>query len=323
MTVEWDKLKAETWKQLHDDVVQYGHVAEALPTQDLAKLLNGQKPAERLKKWVLAHGNTPPVLPPDPVVERDRLPRLCFVGDTHVTHGQDLRRFRWLGQLVEEYLDGPEDQLVLFGDHFNVDGLFYKQSRLHQEGERFNQDRRSGVLARRVLDGELAGFQGKKVILEGNHCARVKKFIADHPYFQGAVDLWEGWDEAGWTVVPFDDGHGFHEAEGWRCQHFVPGKTGRATTSISGNARAVLEKVVRDQSTAFGHTHEYDSWRWEGRHMTVRSVNVGCFFEHHEDYAGVDSNARWWRGCLIVHEAENGDGSIEEWPMSRLRRAFC
>lgn len=235
-----------------------------------------------------------------------------------------MRRFTWAGRLCRDFLTQPDDVVVFMGDHFSMDTLFWKRTKLQAEGKRYIDEKRAGDLGRQVFDNEVQGCDFKRVMLEGNHCERVKKFIADNPVLEGAIDLWEGWAGAGWEVVPFNDGNGRYIAHGVRCQHYFPGRSGRATGSVSGNARAVLEKVVRYQeSVAFGHTHEYDMWQFGVRNgRRVRALNVGCYFEHAEEYAGDDSNARWWRGALLLSNVRDGDYDLHEFSMDTIRELY-
>ena len=325
MTITWASLSPETWRELHRDLVQYREKARVLNRAELAKIIGSSKRAERIKRWISQNGDKLPELPKTVVKKGERLPRICFVGDTHVEPGQDLRRFRWLGQLCRDLLDGPDDEIIWFGDHFNMDALYYRQSEVAKEGKRFNLEKKWGNMARQIFDTETYGLALRKTVLEGNHCARVKDFTSRHPFFKDAVDPWDEFDEAGWNVVPFDGGHGFYETHGWRCQHFVPGRNGKATSSATGNSRAVLDRVLKYQeSVAFGHTHEYDLWHHASRNgRRVRAINVGCFFEHSEDYAGKDSNGRWWRGVLVLTNVQEGDGDLHEFRLETLQRRYA
>lgn len=299
-----------------------------------------------LRDWVAKYGDTDPLTYPDAKFPADivaelpppweeeqaniladkeedhveRPSRLFFVGDTHAAPGQDFSRFEWLGGLVQER---DPTHVIFFGDHWNLDGLCSHSSELEKEGMKFIYERDSGNEALQVFEDSLGDWRGEKVLLCGNHGqARLDRLEGMMPYLEGVFNLYGYAEQLGWDVIPFLQPY---RVAGWRCQHYFRSPaSSRPVGSIAGNARAVLERVIKyDESIAFGHTHSKDYWEHSsatGR--TVRGINVGCFFKHHESYAGPDSNHRWWRGVIEVDNAKDGDGDVREWRMGTIERMF-
>jgi hypothetical protein len=58
--------------------------------------------------------------------------------------------------------------------------------------------------------------------------------------------------------------------------------------------------------------------------MLGKAVNVvvaGCYFGHHQDYAGNDNN-RWWRGVLVLRNVKDGDFDLEQVSYEALEQKY-
>lgn len=318
MTVHLDRMARESRDQLREDVQSHGDLVGRLTIAQLSDILGSQKRAERLSKWVRTHGLELPG--GDETSTTGRLPRILMVGDTHAKADEDQSHFFWLGQLARELLTEPEDVLWLAGDHYCMDGLFWKRTAGDMEGKRYRTEKWAGDHARMLIMEGLGDCPARKIVSEGNHCYRVKDWLSKNPYFDGCLDLWYDWPEDGWEVVPFPE---YIRVHGFRLQHHFTGRSGRPVSSVAGNARAVLEKVVRFQeSVAFGHTHEKDVWYAGGITKTVMAINVGRYARGHEGYESPDDNARWWDGAILVRDIVDGVGDIQEYRMDTIERMY-
>lgn len=324
-------MRRSTREQLASDLKEFGvrmasgEARTSIPVQE--------ERFRRMKEWIGEHGTSDPMAYPDVKYIFGGVPeaweeeayetpaetqRVLLVGDTHAAPNQDLRRFTWLGRAIEEL---APDEVVMFGDHWALDGLCSQESTLKREGSRFLEEREAGNKALRMIDAELGSWSGRKILLGGNHGeGRVARLEGMNAYLEGALDLWGEAEGMGYNYVPFLKPH---RVAGFRCQHYFPNGAGRATSSKVGNARAVLQNIHFGESVAFGHTHVKDYWQVSpAAGGTKRGINVGCYFEHFEDYAGEDGNANWWRGLLLLENAANGDADVQEFRMSTIRERW-
>lgn len=298
--------------------------------------------ARQVQKWVKAHGLTSPLEAPDlPDHERpaflammaeldeewdddadtEEIPRpvaqrILVVGDTHTHPGQDLRRFDWLGRACEEL---RPHHLVLLGDHWSLDGACTHNSPSEREGMRFVEERDVGNEALRRITAAAPTWEGQRHLTAGNHGqGRADRIEGNNAYLEGVLDLYGEARAMGWNVVPFLEPL---RLCGWRFQHYVQRANGRpATSTAAGHARAAMQALFFQESVCFGHTHALDYWRVRTERSPVRrGVSAGCYFEHREEYAGADSNARWWRGLLVFDNAYNGDADIMELRLETVR----
>jgi len=331
------QMSDDSLSLLSSDLLDFaGLVGGAVEHRKLRKLL-GQKRARRLIAHVEHFG---PEVPPsralyhlggsleadeadeaddmdDVVPEPSR--NVLVVGDTHTSPGQDLSRFTWLGRAARDLL-GHGDMLLLMGDHYNTDGLCFHSTRAAREGLRFDAEKEAGDMARDLIDAELGKRNIRKVICEGNHDERPKRFMAENPYWAGAIDIWGGWEDAGWEVKPFLEPFRF---SGWRAQHYFPNHGGRAVSSSTGTARVILEKQVRfSESCLFGHDHLHSVWTGAtpagGRKW---SLGVG-WYGGYEEYAGPDSNANWWTGFWLLSNVKDGDADLQGFRMDTIRKRW-
>ena len=65
--------------------------------------------------------------------------KLLVVGDAHVTNGQNLRRFNWLNNYLN---DNPPDYLVYIGDYLTLNSLsaWDRDKRKLMEDRRYFRD---------------------------------------------------------------------------------------------------------------------------------------------------------------------------------------
>jgi hypothetical protein len=252
------------------------------------------------------------VLDPRP---KNRATRILVIGDAHFEPGQSMERAHILGRFMRHQLT-EDDYAVCIGDWHGLTSLCSYNSALANEGARLEADLESGNKARRVVDSYLGEGAPKRKVTLGNHEHRLVRVVEHRPTLKGIVGThqldWGDWDV-----------HDYLEPlhiEGFRFQHCFTNGMGRAISSKKDPARRVLEDI--GGSTVFGHTHRFDLSVQHTKAETRMSVNVGCFFEHEEEYAGPDQNAKWWRGLVVLHVIAPGVADVEQWSFRRLRERY-
>lgn len=205
------------------------------------------------------------------------------------------------------------DTIINLGDFADMPSLSsYDVGRKSFEGRRYKADVEAVHEGNRVLFAPLKKYQSKtvlghrkryephKLITLGNHEDRINRAVNNDAKLDGTigiVDLKYGdyYDE----VYPFlqpvvVDGIAY-------CHFFTSGVLGRPATS----AAAQLNK--KHMSCIAGHQQGLQiatGHRADGIRLT--SVIAGSFYEHNEDYLGPQGN-KHWRGCLVLHEVQDGE----------------
>ena len=264
---------------------------------------NGYRAREVRKE--LRRRSSPPVPRPS-----GHHPTILVVGDAHFAPGQDLQRATALGRWIAQNL-GPEDHVVSIGDWFSMDSLCRFNSKLDSEGKRILEDLDAGNIAiRKVMQEVPPDRRPHFHVTLGNHEARLDTAVKEVPALEGLLgdNLFE-FEAHGWHVVPFLEPL---RLCGWRFQHYYQNTMGRAISSEKYQANAVLEKTGMAESVVHGHTHKLShAYRCTTVGGPRHSINVGWFGDHVEDYAGVDNNAAWWAGLVVLRNAHQGDADIE------------
>ena len=327
MTIDLSRMQSKTRVQLRHDLRDYGDLVGRYGYKALSGLMGSAKRAERLVKWVNTYGTVEPPEPLDSLDPIDSVPQsarcnILIVGDTHAAPGQSLERFVWLAKLANQFCPNPEDHIVMLGDHYALDGACWAWTAKQREGHRFLKDKQAGDDALDVLAEHIV-TKASRHLCKGNHGQRAERIEEEQPYLEGTLNLWGHARDLGWNVVNFLEPLRIH---GWRFQHYFrrPGSS-RAASSKTGTARYVLREVVHcRESVCFGHSHMLSYWRESPAvGKPVQAINAGCYFGHHEEYAGEDSNSSWWRGLIGLEDVEDGDGAVREYPMSMLQRMFA
>ena len=243
---------------------------------------------------------------------------VLVVPDAHAGPGQDMRRFRWLGRAIEHYgraamLRGVPFRVVWIGDTGDYHSLsHYDVGKISAEGARYVLDVAAHADAMQNTRDHVSDAVWQytdKHWTEGNHEFRAVRHMQSHPALDGVLD-------GPWDVMQKHDiqCHTFLDIvtlDGVAYCHFMqnPG-TGRAVGGIN-QARSMLLKGMR--SMVVGHSHKLDSFVQNDLYgHPVKTMVVGCFFEHHESYAG-QGNKSWWRGLVLLENVR--DGNFDETPI--------
>lgn len=253
---------------------------------------------------------------------------LC-IGDCHITDGQDLSRFDLAATLI--MAEKPE-VVVLMGDFLTLNCLsaWDKDKRKLMEGRRFSLEIDAGnealdkltskvrAAAKRSRKGKKKPYSPQWIYLEGNHEDRLTRYFERDPTFEGFVSLPAALKltERGITFVPY--------REYWWCNDIgfthIPFGKGREIGGLDITRKA-QQVVVK--STVFAHTHEWhvSNLHRMGQTHLQQVLNVGCFFEDHEEYVkGRMTN--YWKGVQMLHTYKPGRFDATTYSLGRLRREY-
>jgi hypothetical protein len=195
----------------------------------------------------------------------------------------------------------------------------YDKGTIKAENKRVKKDIEHAIEARSILTSHITAEQERLrkikkalwkprlVALAGNHENRITRYMNDNPTLE---DSWtEDVSNAvgfGWEFYPFGEPVFI---EGIAFQHyFTKPATGR---SYSGNNACNSMITDYKHSLVMGHTHRLQyahNCTPFGRHSAV--LICGCYFDHKEDYAGLDNNS-WWRGICILNNVNDGYFDLE------------
>lgn len=336
------KLTESTRRQMSDAIKRVG-VRRIVGGANASEMRVHRKLATKIRKWVQEYGEADPLTYCDvdiselPSVIMDSIPEpwdeepaqapeapedpevnILVVGDTHTELDQDLRRFRWLGCAIE---DLKPTHVVLLGDHWDLASLCLHASKIEREGIRLRAEIKPGVDALHIINAYSAGHRCHKVLLGGNHDdGRVSRMVGDNPHLEGLVDFEELLEPTGWEWVPFGEAY---RLQGVAFEHYVRNAAGKAASSTTGTARAALTARHHAESVVVGHSHTLSTWRIGTVFGGVkRGLCAGCYFEHHADYAGAESNINWWRGFIMLRDVKNGDYDMEEYRLDTIQRRW-
>lgn len=250
------------------------------------------------------------------------------VGDAHVDASQNtakkLERFTWLGKHINKT---KPSRVVFIGDALTMDSLsaWDKGKRLLQEGHRYHKDIAAGKKAIDMMFAEVGTTLIHKiewVYLKGNHEDRLERYLQVEPIFAGHVDIIKdlGLDLDHWKIIPYKDNYKY---KGINFTHIpiTEGGTGVSASGASSVAKKALE--LYGTSVVFGHTHKLEiacKHRHGSPHLQ-QALNVGCFFEHIDEYAK-GSTASYWRGLVELEHYSANRFDINTISLGRLKRMY-
>lgn len=245
------------------------------------------------------------------------------VGDCHIGAGQNFRRFDWLGKLIEHK---KPTRVVFIGDVMTMDSLsaWDRDKRQKMEGRRYNKDIDCGLKAFDKMFAQI----GKKTVqniewvyIKGNHENRLDRYLEIDPTFAGHVDIITdlGLDEL-MEVVEYKDDY-IHKGVAFTHIPITEGGTCLAAGGHASSAKKALD--LYSSSVVYGHTHKLET-ACKHRHGAKRlqqALNVGCFFEHVDEYA-LGSVTSYWRGLVLMTHYDVGRFDIETISLGRMKREY-
>lgn len=258
------------------------------------------------------------------ILTADNKDLTLVVGDVHCGPGQNLRRADWLGWAIA---DIKPTRVLFIGDLITLDCLsaWDKDKRKKMEGRRYAKDIGAGkeFLSRMYAAMEEGGYEEKDwpefILTEGNHEDRLWRYLDREPTFADHVDYRKdlGLNDRGWRVVRFKEDFKYKGV----CYTHIP---------ITAAGRPIARKDICSAaldtygvSVVFGHTHRLASGQLhrKGTAHLQEALNVGCYFEHIDDYAK-GSQTNYWRGLIVIDHYKNGRFGYRTIPMSELRMLY-
>jgi predicted phosphodiesterase len=247
--------------------------------------------------------------------------KTIVVGDVHVAPDQSLRRATWLGRLVH---DIKPDRIVFIGDFGTFDSLsaWDRDKRKLMENRRYYKDIHSmrTFLSNYCIGSNTPDLYGsvEHILTEGNHEDRIRRYIDINPIMERQLDYA---DQIGiadtWKIVPYKS---YYTHKAVAFTHAPINEGGKPVSGKTATAK-VLE--LCDTSVVFGHTHklDYKAAHRHGKKHLQEVLNVGCFFEHVDEYA-LGSMTSYWRGIVVLNHYDKGRFGYETIPLGLLRREY-
>lgn len=242
---------------------------------------------------------------------------ILVIPDTHVEPGEDNYRATLLGRYIKK---NKPDIIVHIGDLAEMGSMSFHdpiKSCTYAADVEAVQD----FMKKLKKAAGKAWIEAETIFIEGNHEARMRRFVDSQPEFEGVICLedlgvFEDFDVVvEWDGIP--GGPGTIEREGVRFSHYVQTRMGKAMSGVN-QGRAMIKDW--HQSVVVGHSHLL-SYATEplpdGRHL--HGVVVGCFFDHDHSWSG-QSQKRYWRGLIMLHNVENGQMDVEQVSLHRLEQ---
>lgn len=239
------------------------------------------------------------------------------IPDVQAKPGDD---FHFLNNIGHYIVEKKPDVIVCLGDFADMPSLSsYDVGKRQFEGRRVVNDLKASHEAMGALLKPLFAYNAirraykkktynpRMVMTLGNHENRIQRAIDNDPKIEGLID--ENclrYQTYGWEVYPFLE---VVVVDGIAYSHyFTTGVAGRPASTAS----AQLSK--KHMSCIAGHQQGLQiatAHRADGKRLT--SIIAGSCYEHNEDYMGAQGN-KHWRGCLMLHEVD--DGQFDLMPIS-------
>lgn len=247
------------------------------------------------------------------------------IPDCQVKPGHDTRYLSRIGQYIVEK---QPDVVICIGDFADMPSLSsYDVGTRAFEGRRYRSDieathrgmesllrpiREYNENARRL---HRQRYNPRLVLTLGNHENRINKATNNDPKLDGTISIDDlRYREYGWEVYPFLD---VVVIDGVAYSHyFTSGVLGKPCIS----AQAQLAR--KHMSCVAGHQQGFQvatGYRADGTRLT--SIIAGSCYEHDEDYMGPQGNNHW-RGCLMLHNVDNGQFDLVQVPLHFLERKY-
>lgn len=258
----------------------------------------------------------------DPTPLPERGIDIMVIGDAHAGPGQSLRRFRWFGRMAAAQQPAV---IVSIGDwaDMNSCGSFDRPGSVKFAAKDFWADVDAAVAARGIFEDALSkaqSYKPRKLETLGNHEHRIARIAETDSRFTNVFTydvlrhVEHGWERhnflapvalAGFTV----------------CHYFTNPGTGKPVGGVGANPPRLVWQKIKTPGF-WGHSHRFYQWRETDMHGRRADIfNVGCAFEHDEDWAGTD-NRYWDRGILMLRNCRDGTADAEWWSLERVRREY-
>lgn len=249
-----------------------------------------------------------------------------IIPDVQAKPNHDTTYLRRIGLYA---VDKRPEVIVCIGDFADMPSLSsYDVGTKSFEGRRYRDDIQSAHSAMEHLlspiweynakakRGHRERYSPRLVLTLGNHEQRINKATNNDPKLDGTIGITDlKYEEYGWEVHEFLD---VVVIDGVAYSHyFTSGVLGKPCVS----AQAQLAR--KHMSCIAGHQQGFQvatGYRADGKRLT--SIIAGSCYEHDEDYMGPQGNNHW-RGCLMLHNVEDGQFDLVQVPLSFLERKYA
>lgn len=248
-----------------------------------------------------------------------------IIPDVQAKPGQD---FTFLSRIGEYIVDKQPDTIVCLGDFADMPSLSsYDVGKKAFEGRRYKDDvdaawKAMAALMQPILLNNRNNVKYKKkqykpklILTLGNHEERINRAVNNDAKLEGVLNVSDlPYTHYDWTVHPFLD---VVVVDGVAYSHyFVTGVAGKPATTAS----AQLSK--KHMSCVAGHQQGLQiatAHRADGVRLT--SIIAGSCYEHDEEYMGIQGN-KHWRGCLMLHEVNDGQFDLMPVSLDYLKKKY-
>lgn len=249
--------------------------------------------------------------------------KILVISDQHADPRHNNDRADYLSQLI---IDAKPDTVLNIGDAADMASLSsYDKGKRSFVGRNYRDDITSHLdFQSRVWEPVKARKKRlpRRVFLEGNHEHRIDKALDLSPELDGAISfdhlaISDFYDEciryAGSTPGKVTiDGITF-------AHYFVSGVMGRP---ISGEHPASSLLAKQYHSCVAGHLHLADfSVRTDALGRKICGLLCGVYQDYDPPYAG-DAARLWWRGVVMLHDAQDGYFEPEFISIDRLKKNY-
>ena len=244
------------------------------------------------------------------------------IGDSHAKPGVSNQRYKWAGRFAAEH---RPHVIVDIGDHGDFESLCsYDKGKGSFEGRRLQADFDAVYEARELFANEIAkaaGYKPRLVYTLGNHEQRLLRWLDETPEMQGVFGLETlRAKEFGWKQYPYlqpvtIDGITYIHSP-------VNPTTGKEIAGMH-KGHAALTKGL--SSIGYGHDHRKTYYEGIDNELNKKmGFGVGCYMDpgQYESYAGLQGNANWWSGLVLIHDVSKGYGDVEWISTNRVKRQF-
>lgn len=234
--------------------------------------------------------------------------RILVIPDQHAHPEHNNDRADWLSEFI---IDTKPDIVVNMGDAADMASLSS-----YDKGKRsfVNRNYRADIEAHLDFQErvwEPVKRQKKKlpyrVVLEGNHEARIERALDLSPELQGTMGFEDyAFDRYYDDVIRYEGGTpGVIEIEKILFAHYlITGVSGRP---IGGERAGHMLISKYNQSCVVAHSHiRDDASRTSVRGRTLNGLVVGCYQDYINDWAG-NIGHMWWSGLTLLDNAEDGN----------------
>jgi len=241
---------------------------------------------------------------------------VLVVGDAHVAQDQNVSRADLLGKVIKEL---KPKKVVFIGDFMSFDSFsaWDKDKRKLMEGRRYEKEIAKGQEFIYRMKKNAGRNYPEYVFVEGNHENRVERYLETKPELIGAFDYRKDLGIENWEFVPFKE---YTYIMGIGYTHIPISEAGKP---IGGQYVTQKALSLHQGSTIFGHTHKLQtsSLHRHGAAHLSQALNVGCFFEHVDEYA-LGSVTSYWRGLVYIDHYKEGRFGWTPLSLGKLRKNY-